>query len=550
VNTNTKQVDAIFAQWDKPDTPGCVLGIIKEGELIYTRGYGMANLDYDIPINAGSVFRIASMSKQFTAACILLLAQRGELSLDDNLRQYVPEIPDYGHTITLRHLIHHTSGLRNNFTLMNLSGQTLEGYYDNEDMTALMARQKALDFRPGDEHVYCNSGYVLLAEIVKRISGQSLKQFAQENIFTPLSMNNTQFADDHTRVVKNRVTSYGRNAQGGLRRFLITDDLVGPTGLLSTATDLYRWDQNFYHAQVGGPEFVAQMLEPGRLNNGKELHYASGLALGAYRGLRMVWHGGKMFGFRSQMIRFPQQAFSVICLSNQEGFSPARRIQQVADIYLAEAFPEPKAKFIELPASTLEEALGVYGDESIGFFVEFFRRQEKWMMEVFGSPVPVAPVESIRTKQGEMIVLQELGGPFAMIFRLQRPATGEPWFLDMEMSFHKPPRLFPLEIDAPDADRFTEYVGAYTSDELQTTHKIILQDNSLRVRIGGNPATPLRPGRGDFFRVEGGALRFTRDEMGQVTGLTRTGAMARNIHFKMNRQLTNESANSQGDKLR
>jgi len=528
----TEKVDAIFSKWDKPNSPGCVLGIIQNGELVYTRGYGMANLDYAIPITADSVFRIASVSKQFTAAGILLLAQQGKLSLDDNLRHYVPEIPDYGHSINLNHLLHHTSGLRSNMMLMELAGQSWEGYYDNEDMVALLARQQALNFLPGEEHMYCNSGYVLLAEIIKRVSGQSLNQFTQENICIPLGMNNTQFADDHTRIVKNRVTSYGHNSQGDFRRYMITDDMIGATGLLTTVHDLYRWNQNFYHPKVGGSEFITQMLMPGQLNDGKELHYASGLAHGTYRGLKMVWHGGLTFGFRTQIMRFPQQAFTVICLANMEGFSPARRIQEVADIYLADTFTEPKETFIDLPPQKMSEIAGVYGDEKVGFYVELSIEDDRMMAKVFNGLIPIAPIKYTQSEKGEMIVLQELGGPLAMTFWWQRPLPAHTRFIDMQLSFHKPPRLFHLNIDAFHTAKFTEYVGTYANDELPAVHKVFLRDNTLHIQVGKQPPVPLKFSRDDFFRVDGEMIRFMRNSAGHIINFIRTGPMTRNIRFE------------------
>ncbi len=528
----TSQVDALFAQWDRPDTPGCVLGIIKEGELVYARGYGMANLDYDIPITPDSVFTIASMSKRFTALAILLLAQRGDLSLDDDTRKYVPEIPDYGHTITVRHLIHHTSGIRSHTTLMEMANRDL---FTNEEVLHLLARQSSLDFQPGDEHVYCNSGYLLLAEIIKRVSGQSLNQFAQEHVFEPLGMANTQFADDYRRVVKDRAISYGRNAAGSFQRYVIADEIMGPTGVLTTVHDLNRWDQNFYHHRVGGPELVAQMQTPGRLNSGAAIHYASGLAHGAYRGLKIVWHGGLVQGFRSQMIRFREQNFTVICLANLEGFSPTRLIHQVADIYLADAFIETKAAFIELPPERLQELVGVYCDDRTGFNVELLMRGSMILAEVFGAAFPVAPIRAT----SDSIVLQELGGPLAMKIEVKRPSPDsrragpeQPWRLNMQVSFHKPPPMFPIVVDVPGAEELAEYAGAYTSDELQATYKMTVQDGALHVTVGNEPPYPLKPGQGDLFRLAGGVLLFTRGEAGQIAGFSRTGPMARNITFR------------------
>jgi CubicO group peptidase (beta-lactamase class C family) len=347
----TGKVDQIFSQWDKPGSPGCALGIIRDGRLIYKRGYGMANLDYDVPLNSESVFYIASTSKQFTAASILLLARRGVISLDDDIRKYTPEIPKYENVITIRHLVHHTSGLRDYLELMSLAGKSLENSFGNEDALDILSRQKAPNFRPGEEHLYSNSNYVLMAEVVKRASGKSLREFAEENIFRPLGMKDTHFNDDRTTIVKNRVISYGPGQAGQLRYFIKNINAVGDGNLLTTVEDLYRWDQSFYHDKVGGSSFTEQMLARGKLNSGKEIPYAFGLGHGEYRGLKTVSHGGGFLGFRTQMLRFPEQRFSVICLCNLGTINPTSLAYKVADLYLANQFKAATADTPALPAS-------------------------------------------------------------------------------------------------------------------------------------------------------------------------------------------------------
>ena len=306
--------------------------MIRDGRFIYQRGYGMANLDHNIPLSPTSVFYIASTSKQFAAASVALLARQGKISLDDDIRKYMPEMPRYQHPVTIRQLVHHTSGIRDYLTLMSLAGMRYEDVYSEEEMVALPARQKELNFTPGDEHLYSNSGYFLLSVIVKRASGKSLRQFADEQIFKPLGMSHTHFHDDRAMVVKNRVTSYFPKREGGFGVHVNNNfDKVGDGGLLTTIEDLARWDRNFYDYQVGGKAFVDQLLTPGQLNNGEKLQYAFGLSVGEYKGVKMVSHGGGFFGFRTEMIRFPEQKFSVICLCNLGSINAAGLARQVAD---------------------------------------------------------------------------------------------------------------------------------------------------------------------------------------------------------------------------
>src|SRR5438132_6522627 len=275
-----EKVDRLFARWAKPDSPGCAVAIIKDGQIIYKHGYGVADLEHNVPITSTTVFDIGSISKQFTAMSIGLLAKQGKLSLDDDIRKYIPEIPNYGTPITIRHLIYHTSGIRDYLPLMALAGMPSENYYAYKQMLDLLARQKQLNFKPGDEHLYSNSGYLLLAQIVKKASGKSLREFADDNIFKPLGMNKTGFVDDHTLIVMNRATGFTPKEDGsGYQRNISFFDLVGDGGLMTTVEDLFLWDENFYENKVGGGgrELINQVLTPGKLNNGKTLDYAYGL---------------------------------------------------------------------------------------------------------------------------------------------------------------------------------------------------------------------------------------------------------------------------------
>ncbi len=336
------RVDSLFAEWDRPGSPGCALGVVRDGRLDYARGYGYANLDHDVPITPSTVFYIASVSKQFTAASIVLLAQQGRLSLDDDVRAYIPELPDYGATITIRHLIHHTSGLRDYLTLMLLAGMRLEDVHTDAEVLDLVTRQAALNFTPGERYLYSNTGYLLMAEIVRRVSGKSLREFADEHIFRPLGMANTHFHDDRTMVVRNRALAYARNEDGSFRLDVWSNfDKVGSGGLLASVEDLALWDLNAEHQKVGGAALREQMLGRGVLNDGDTLDYAFGLIIGEYRGLRTVGHSGGSMGFRAHHLRFPDERFAVICLCNLGSIDPGALVRRVADIYLEDRFPKP-----------------------------------------------------------------------------------------------------------------------------------------------------------------------------------------------------------------
>lgn len=335
IDQRANRVDALFDSWVAPGSPGAALAVIENGKIIYEKGYGLATLEHEVPITPQSVFYIGSTSKQFVAAAVLLLEQDGKLSLDDDLRRWVPEIPDYGTLITLRHLIHHTSGIRDYLGLMDLAGLELGHFHSDEGVIELLARQKALNFQPGDQYLYSNSGYFLLGVVVRRASGKSLREFAQERIFQPLGMHETHFHDRYTHVIKNRAFAYFPAGGGRYEQFFTSFDRVGSGGVFSTVEDLARWDQNFYDKTVGGEALIERLHARGRLNSGAEIDYASGLILGDHRGLKTVSHGGALGGYRAELLRFPDQRFSVIVLANLSAF-PGQLPMQVAEIFLGQ----------------------------------------------------------------------------------------------------------------------------------------------------------------------------------------------------------------------
>lgn len=452
----TKEVDKIFANWDKPDSPGCALGIIKDGRFIYKRGYGMANLEYGIPLTSQSVFRIGSTSKQFTAMCIVLLEEEGKLSVDDNLREYFPEMPDYAESITIRQLLHHTSGVRDYLTLMSLKGARDDDFYTDPEVVDMIARQKELNFAPGDEFLYSNSGYFLLAEIVKRVTGDSMRVYAEDKIFKPLGMTHTHFHDDFTQIVKSRASGYGRKKGGDFWINMTTLGMIGDGGVFTSVDDLLLWDQNFYDNKLGKADkrLIDKMLTPGVLKSGEKLDYAFGLGISEYKGLKMVSHGGSFVGFRADMIRFPEQKFSVIVLANLGNINPSRLAKQVADIYLADQFEPEKKK-------------------------------------------PDAAKTSKKKPDSKMA----------------KKIPGE----------------------TPEAKQLEEYVGDYTSEELDVTYRIFLKEGKLHLQHE-NPHRPYPGGillqqRKDRYNVGRLILKFDRDERNKVMSFTVNAGRVKNIRF-------------------
>ncbi len=335
------QVDQVFAQWDRPDSPGCALGVYQDGRMAYTRGYGIADLEHNVPITPDSVFYAGSVSKQFTAMAAALAIAQGKLGADDDVRKYVPELPDYGRTITIRHLIHHTSGLRDVNTLMGLAGRRDEEAFDNDAVLRIVARQKALNFMPGDEHLYSNSGYAMLALAVERATGTPFAAYADASIFQPLGMPASHFHTDLARLVPGRAYAYDRRPDGSFALNSPANERAGAGGLFTTVRELVRWDGNFYDAKVGGQDLVRMLETPGRLNDGTELTYAWGLTAGSYRGMPIVEHSGSLGGFRAHIIRFRPAHTSVAILCNVSNVSTGPVVRRVADAVLSGRFVPP-----------------------------------------------------------------------------------------------------------------------------------------------------------------------------------------------------------------
>jgi CubicO group peptidase (beta-lactamase class C family) len=344
-DTRAAKVDQLLKKWDRSDAPGCVVAVLKDGNRVYQYSGGAADVEFGVPLTLTTLFLVASVSKQFTAYAIMLLVFGGRLSLDDDVRKHLPELPDYGKTITVRHLIHHTSGVREYFPLLNFAGWRTDDVVTEKDLFDLVCRQKGLNFEPGAEYSYCNTGYFLLGMIVKRVSGQSLKEFTTKEIFKPLGMNNTVVRDDYRQVIRNASESYSPNG-GGFNRVFLPHGLAGATNLFTTAEDLAIWDRNFYDPKIGGKSIIDAMHLKGKLTSGEEINYAAGLRIDKYRGLKTVEHTGAHGGFRTVITRFPEQHFTVIVLSNRSDFLTSNLARQIADIYLDNNFLEPIKKIV------------------------------------------------------------------------------------------------------------------------------------------------------------------------------------------------------------
>jgi CubicO group peptidase (beta-lactamase class C family) len=406
-----RKIDAVFARYT-PDGPGCAAGVFQNGKIVFAKGYGLANIEYGVPLTPATPMTTGSVTKQFTAAAIALLVEQKRLSLDDDVRKYVPELADYGKTITIRHLVHHTSGLRDWWALVSAAGMRSDDGYTLGDVLAFAARQKGLNFDPGAEYTYSNTGYMLMAVVVQRVTGKTLRRFAADEIFTPLGMSVTHYRDDHNEPLKGRAFAYSPNfAKPGAYSINVwNNDMVGQGGLVTTIEELQRWDENFYTGRVGGKGFLARQLEQGTLNNGSMLPYAFGLMIGKYRGLATVDHSGSTGGYRADLIRFPALHTSVATLCNVSTADAPGLALRVADAVLASAFTEPpaparaavaqqQAASVVLPEAEIAALVGRYYSEELNVTYELTRTGNALVLRR-----PRAAVETLSASDGKTLI--------------------------------------------------------------------------------------------------------------------------------------------------
>jgi CubicO group peptidase (beta-lactamase class C family) len=532
-----RQVDKVFEKWDKPDSPGCALGIYKDGQIVYKRGYGMADLNDGVLITPATVFHVASMSKQFTAASVVLLVRQGKLSLDDDVRKYIPELPDFGERITIRHLVHHTSGLRDQWNLLDLAGWRYSlDLITDDDVMSVMTRQKDLNFKPGDKHVYCNTGYTLIGLIVKRVSGMSLREFTTKNIFEPLGMTHTHFRDDHAEIIKHDALGYEQEGKDKPFRMSLTNfDTVGATSLHTTVEDLQLWDENFYHPRVGDQAFLEQMLERGKLNSGEQLDYAFGLVVGKYKGLPTVDHGGADAGYRSDLIRFPEQHFSASVLCNSAETNPSRLTRQVADIVLAKDLkaPEPapakepvKSTGAPLTTEQMAAIAGTYWNRENDDFEKVLVKDGKLQINLGGDefhalkPAGEAHFHVADVPWGDDVDIHFLVAHAEKPQRLEQSFTGG-----------KPNIFESATAYTPTAGELAEFAGAYVSEEIDPVYRMVLQDGNLTLtRLKSKPDS-LRPAVRDVFTGDIGTVRFTRDASQRISGFILNAGRIQNFRF-------------------
>lgn len=523
---NNSKVDQLFAQWDRPDSPGAAVVIVKDGKVVYQRGYGCADLEHHIPITPQTVFDVASVAKQFTGLSVAMLVEQGKISLDDDIHKYLPDVPDFGKPITIANLLHHTSGLRDWPETLSISGLDMQGPITLDTILEMVRRQRELDFAPGEEEQYSNTGYNLLAAVIAKVTGQSFRAWMDANLFQPLGMKHTLVCDNPAEVVQNRALSYAPGGKGGFHQIYSQLAAQGSSSLFITADDMGKWLLNFETAQVGGKGAIAMMEQPGKLNSGAKVDYGFGLVLGKYHGSPMFEHGGSWAGYRSAVLIIPDKRFAVAILSNVS--NGPRMAIKIADLYLGLSLdkssgsspsPDKPTAAVNADPAAWDDFLGTYrlgpgwlltitrdGDQLMAQATHENKFQmtpesdTRFFVKAYG-----AAVEFVRESSGRVTHLLYRG--------INAPKL-------------HPPQMTPATLAA--------YAGDYWSEELRTVVRLEIHDGQLAYHDRSGAWIHCLPTGIDRFDAEYGgiALEFTRGPSSQVTELKLSASRVRHLRFE------------------
>lgn len=523
-------IDAIFSDQADLSKPGATVAVVSNGELVFSKGYGSANLEYDIPNTPSTIFHIASVSKQFTAFSILLLADRGLLSFEDDIRKYIPEVPDFGKTITLRHLASHTSGLRDQWNLLALAGWRLDDVITKEHVLKLVEKQQDLNFDPGEQYAYCNTGFTLLAEVVARVSGKSFAEFTKSEIFDPLGMENTLFYDDHERIVKNRAYSYYTDSTG-YKKAVLSYANVGATSLFTTVEDISRWAINFSTPMVGNKATIDQLNTLAVLNNGETFGGAYGQFVGEHKGHTMIQHGGSDAGYRTFFARFPDDDLAVAVFSNYGYTNPNALALQVADLYLEEKAVNAQskardAKYIKLRTKDMAEFEGYYWNDTGMYSRRVYIKDDT--LRYYRGENNESPLVPIGRNEFKMI---NIGNTDLKVTFLEEEGKR---LMSVIQDETDPNISYEYERASNQSLDLARLEGSYYSEELTTGYTIKVKDGQLVAQHSRHSDVVLSPIMVDKFETDKwyfGMIQFQRNDSQEVTGFTVSNGRVKNIVF-------------------
>jgi CubicO group peptidase (beta-lactamase class C family) len=526
------RADSVFQTFDRTNSPGCALGVYQDGKIFYARGYGMASLEHGIALSPQSVLDVGSISKQFTAMSILMLQKEGKLSLDDPIRKYIPEMPAYADKVTIRRALSQTSGLRDLYTMWGQTGRTFSG--DTIDALRVITRSAEPNYEPGARYLYTNSGWILAAQIIYRLTGKTLAQFAEERIFAPLGMRDTRYLADAALIMPNLATAYSPRQGGGFRvaRSSYDGAIMGAGAVHTTVEDFGRWLDNYDSGLVGGREIIETMTTPTKLNDGSPARsgatqaYAVGLNAGTLRGLRVISHGGSWAGYRGHFLRFPEQRFAVATFCNLSTSGPDSLARKVAGIYLGEKMSPDSASIwtralegarrLDVPASSLRSLAGVWRNVERGEVRRTRLVGDTLFSMGGGDRTRMVPLEGGSFRAGSGTEIRFEGDPPS---RMVVRTVGE------TVTFTR------ADTAALTPAQRAEYAGNYRSDEVEATHVWKVEKGELVLYVNDRRLGVLEPSYKDGFTRGGSVIDVERDARGRIVGFLVESGRVRHLRF-------------------
>lgn len=521
------EIDKIF-NWTSEKAPGCVCAVAQHGKTIMNRAYGSADLERNVPLHINSVFDAGSLTKQFVAAATLLLVEEGKLSLTEDIHQYIPELPDYGATITLDHLLTHTSGIRDWTGMMLITN-------GNPDALELILRQRGLNFPPGDEWDYSNSGYVLLKEIIARKTRMSFASFANTRLFEKLGMKSTSFKDDLRDIIPDRALAYEKKNNNWKMTMLLDNDRGGGGALMSTASDLLIWNEAIYTSRLG--KFVTEkMQEPATLSNGRRLGYGRGLFLENYRGAKEIWHSGSAAGYKGWLGFYPEHGLSISILCNSgDGTNRMQFAHRIFDLLVPAtglreetiSVPGEITDSAALAALNLESRTGLFFNDRTGEPMRLVTVGGK--LRIANGP-SLAALSSKRFKRVGAFVQYMSQDEFELNF-VSKDIIEMRSMEGLITTFHR------AKVYTPSAVDLQSMQGRYLSDEIGTAFKVTAGEGMLMVQLEHAPEKklPFKPVDTNAFQGGMMVIRMLRNEKGDVTGFEYGNPVLRWVKFrKMN----------------
>lgn len=519
--TQLKQIDSLFLAWNTPNHPGGTVGVMKNGKVIFSKAYGLASLEYLVPNTQNTIYNIGSVSKQFTAMGIIKLQLEGKLNVDDDIRKYLPELPDFGATITIRHMLHHTSGLRSLHAMLGLAGWRSDDSRTNDDLNRFMLTQKDLNFKPGDEYLYCNTGFMLMVNIIEKVTGEKFVPWMKKEIFGPLGLHNTYVENKYNRIVANNATSYNRY-KNGFEREVEYWGYVGSGNVHSTTADLLKWGRNFYNPQKGWEKAFKLLITTDNFNNGKLNPYAFGVNIDRFKGHNRVQHGGSIGGFRAFICEFPDDKLNIAVLTNYSTSNPKGKANAIANILLdnkdVQTPPLEKPNLVNLSLTELQSFVGSFWNDHDNVKVKTGIKDSHLTMTTRnGQSINLSPVsqnsfinEKDKTKRRYTFTQNRL-----------------------TVSNKNSSQTF-IRFNLPTSMKLNQYTGTYYSPEFETSYKIYIKNDTLYSH---------HPRHGDFKmkiikanvlqgRYPFSIVKFKRDKRHRITGIRVTNGRARNVWFK------------------